>query len=386
MTHPPVLGCWVLVCSVLCGVLVCPERTSARSQDKLSVWLRAVDQHQAGVFDEHVSVLGSWTAADMNAVLGQAIRGGVGADPIRLKRAAWLHADVAILHRTPTDYGAASTGAVSTGVGDGQVAGALGRTPHWAFARRLLQESHRRARVEFRRVTGRDLPPDEDVRTWHRATAALLQSWNEYVELLPHLSNALAAFPDDPVLLLIEGSMHEYFAEPAIQVAIEQQRRLKQETASVGPVHVERLDALRAFDATVRVDPTMVEARIRRANVLLRSGRHREVIAELLPLMDAPPPGVLGYWFHLIHGRTLLALNQTAGARTAFAAAVQLYPDAQTPWLGLAQVAMRRGEVVDLESLTLRPGHGDDPWLVYHQTHVPRAEDWLERMRARWPR
>lgn len=372
-----VLGFWVPGGSVL---------NSDSSQDRLAVWLRAVDQHEAGALDEHVKALGPWTAAVLNAVLDQAIRGGSGSDPMRLKRAAWLHADVAILHRRATDYGVASTGAASTVVSDGQLAGALGRTPHWAFARRLLDESRRLAAAESRRVTGREPPPDEDARLWYRATAAFLQSWDEYVELVPHLTNALGAFPDDPVLLLIKGTMHEYFAEPPIQVAVEQQRRLKQDVASVGSIQVERHDALRAFDAALRKDPAMVEARIRRANVLQRLGRHREVIDELLPLLDAPPTGTLGYWLHLIHGRTLLALDQPKGARTAFAAAVALAPHAQTPWLGLAQVAMRLGEVVDPETLALRAGHTTDPWLTYHQNHVPHADELVARMRQRWPR
>ena len=350
------------------------------------MWLRAIDQHQPAAFDEHVRAIATWTEADLGAVLALAHRAEVSSLETRLKRAAWLHADVAILHRTSIDYGVASTGAVMTGVGDGQIAGALGRTPHWAFARRLLHESHRLAQANYRRLTGRDPPPDDDARLWYRATAAFLQSWNEYVELVPHLTSALGAFPDDPVLLLIKGSMHEYFAEPAIQVAIEQQRRLKQEVASVGPIHFERQDALRALDAAVRVDPGMLEARIRRANILLRLGRHREVIDEVLPLLNSTPQGTLGYWLHLIHGRTLLALDQPKSARTSFAAAVALYPDAQTPWLGLAQVAMRLGEVADPETLRLRANHTDDPWLVYHQNHVPHADELVERMRARWPR
>jgi tetratricopeptide (TPR) repeat protein len=385
MKHRPVLRCSVLMCSVLCLVLWCSV-PGAGSQDRLSVWLRAVDQHQPAALDEHVRAIAIWTEADLNAVLALAHRAEVSSLETRLKRAAWLHADVALLHRTSAGYGVAATGAAATGVGDGQVTGAYRRTPHWAFARRLLQESHRLARAESRRLTGRDPLPDDDARLWHRATAAFLQSWAEYVELVPHLSNALAVFPDDPALLLIKGSMHEYFAESAIQVAVEQQRRLKQDVASVGSIRFEREDALRALDAAVRLDPTMSEARIRRANVLLRLGRYREAVDTVTPLLDSPPNDALGYWLHLTHGRALLALDQLTGARNAFEAAMAMYPDAQTPRLALAQVAMRLGDVADPETLTLRSGHAEDPWFQYHENHVPHADEWVARLRARWPR
>lgn len=374
-----------VVRAVACLVLA-SSTLAAGSQDRLGIWLRAIDQHQPGSRDEHVAVLAPWTSGSLNGVALAATRADVGSLQTRIKRAAWLHADIAVLSRTAAGYGAASTGAESAVVGDGQLAGALGRTPHWAFARFLLDQHRRLEVIEARRLTGRLPPPDEDVRLWYRATSAYLQSWNEYVELVPHLAAALDAFPEDPVLLLIKGTMHEYLAEPPIQIAVEQQRRLQVEAANVGTPVLERQWALRALEAASRADHTLVEARIRRANLLLRLGRPREAIDDLLPLLSSPPSGVLGYWLHLVHGRTLLALNQPKGARAAFAAAVALFPDAQTPWLGLAQVALRLGEPADLDTLTLRPQHADDPWLLYHQNHVPHADELVERMRQRWPR
>jgi tetratricopeptide (TPR) repeat protein len=381
-----VLGCSVLCSVLVCTVLLCSVPARALTQDKLGIWLRAVEQHQPATRDEHAKVLASWTSADLNTVLVGVTRADLGLLQARLKRAAWLHADIAFMHRTSTGYGTASTGAVTAVVGDGQLAGSLGRTPHWAFARRLLDEARRLDVMEARKIRAREPAPDEDVRHWYRATSAFLQSWNEYVELVPHLTAALAAFPDDPVLLLIKGSMHEYLAEPSIQVAVEQQRRLNQEPAGIGSPLLERQTALRTLDAAIREDSTMVEARVRRANVLLRLGRAREAVDAVTPLLQAPPSGTLGYWIHLTHGRALLALDQLNAARDTFAAAKTMYPDAQTPRLALAQVAMRLGDVVRLEELTLRPAHADDPWLQYYQNHVPHADELVTRLRARWPR
>ena len=105
-----------------------------------------------------------------------------------MKRAAVLHADVAILHRTVDGYDLPRTPRRAILVGDGSEIGEMGGTIHWEFARRILDA----------------LPPgaadDGDVRQWYRTTAAWLQECNEYAEFQPHLARARLLFPADPVL------------------------------------------------------------------------------------------------------------------------------------------------------------------------------------------
>ena len=116
------------------------------------------------------------------------------------------------------------------------------------------------------------MPPDDDVRLWYRATAAFLQSWKEFSELEPHLEQARKRFPDDAVLLLYDGTLHEAYAEPRVQNLFKGGRIRRPMDDAKG----EWRKAAVRFGEALRIDPGLTEARVRLSHVLGRQGRHAE--------------------------------------------------------------------------------------------------------------
>ena len=129
-----------------------------------------------------------------------------------------------------------------------------------------------------------------------------------------------------------------------------------------------------------------MEARVRLGHILGASGNHREAVEELHKALAGSPPPVLQYYASLLLGREESALGHAALAREAYAHASELFPDAQSPRLGLSQVARdagdRAGAVEALGDLKPRATGSDDPWWNYNRTHLPGAQELLSRLRS----
>jgi tetratricopeptide (TPR) repeat protein len=116
-------------------------------------------------------------------------------------------------------------------------------------------------------------------------------------------------------------------------------------------------------------------------------GRHEEALAELDRALDRPLPDVMKYYALLYAGRAHHTLGHLDAARQAFEGAKALYPAAQSPWLGLSEVARDEGNrdaaLVALRLLRASPLSADrsDPLWVYRQVHDPTYEELLEQLR-----
>src|SRR5262245_1022021 len=194
---------FVLAIVVVQGAQVSPPRMPRDAR----TWLDAVRTHVPGQRDAPVEQIAPWSKPELDAVLN-ALSREPGSERLRLvERALVLHADIAMLNRTPNGYNlpaswpptarSASTTSTSTLFKDGQAVGIMFGTVHWGFARQLLGRA----------------PAGDDrlrmARRFYRAAGSVLQLWGEYPELDAHLAAGRRALGDDAVMLLIEGTMRQ---------------------------------------------------------------------------------------------------------------------------------------------------------------------------------
>jgi hypothetical protein len=92
------------------------------------------------------------------------------------------------------------------------------------------------------------------------------------------------------------------------------------------------------------------------------------------------------YYALLYVGRTQHTLGHLDAARQAFEGAKTLYPAAQSPWLGLSEIARDEGNrdaaVQALRPLGASPPSVDrsDPLWVYRHVHDPTYEALLDQL------
>ena len=336
----------------------------------LELWLSAVRGHVPGQSDRAVALIAPWTRRDLEAVLSE-VRRLPPVDGPLLKRAAVLHADIAVLHRGYSGYSLPSDGQSVDFVEDGRVVSRASGTAHWGIGRRLLEL----------------LKPDDDVRLWYAATSACLQSWGEFSELEPHLGRARALFPRDGLLLLYEGSLRAAYAEPRFQNLVNPRSPGTRRPPGVGDAKKEQQEAERRFEEALERDPDLTEARIRLGHVRGLLGRHEEAAADLRSAVEGGPKGRMEYYAWLLLGREEEAVGRPEAARDAFARAMTLYPRAQSPRLGLSLLARAKGERaaarVALDLLSDEAPSGQDPWWSFHKRHEPGVDELFAQMRSR---
>jgi tetratricopeptide (TPR) repeat protein len=141
---------------------------------------------------------------------------------------------------------------------------------------------------------------------------------------------------------------------------------------------------MEAFRKALAADAGHVEARIRLGRLLLLEGQLDRAVGELRTALAAADSPILRYFAQLFLGRAYELLAQTEGARQAYEAAVQLFPEAQSPRLALSQIALQAGRRSTaheiLEFLSRSSRSGADPWWNYHHEREPQDVVWLERL------
>jgi tetratricopeptide (TPR) repeat protein len=336
----------------------------------LELWLSAVRGHVPGQADRAVDLIAPWTRRELYPLLAQARALPEFDGPLR-KRAAVLHADIAVLHRTYSGYSLPSDGPAVDFVEDGKIVSRRSGTVHWDIGRRLFEPAE----------------ADDDVRLWYTATCAFLQSWGELSELDTHLGRARALFPRDGVLLLYEGTLHEVYAEPSFQSLLHPEAGTYRLPQHVGDSKEEQKEAERRFLKALELDPALTEARIRLAYVRGLLGRHGEAAADLRSALERGLEGRIAYDAWLLLGREEEAVGRSEPARDAFARAMKLYPGAQSPRLGLSLLARAEGDRAEarsaLEQLSQKGPNGEDPWWSFDKRHTPGVDELYAQMLRR---
>jgi tetratricopeptide (TPR) repeat protein len=273
-----------------------------------------------------------------------------------LKRAAVLHADVAMLviPFVPGRIGCSAVASLLVRDGNRIGMGCVGI--HWIHGRHLLA------------AVGPDPAKDELVRRWYVAAATYLLEAGNYADAKPHLEAARLPFRADAEMLFARGYYHEAFASPSIQtVAAEGGSDLRG-----AKWHLEEAEDL--YRRAVRENPQYVEARVRHGNVLALLGRHQDAVEELrLAAAAAAAQGTqLRYYAELFLGHAEESTGNASAARDHYRQASTLFPKAQSPLLALALLARQLGDRAGAQDamrrvLALPAGRdvADDPWSQY---------------------
>jgi hypothetical protein len=388
--------------------------------DRLQEWLAAVDRHDPGTPDGPAVEVRSWSSRELSALwidvdgLAQLMRNpklnnffvrsndrrGAGElrysrgemqrlrelarDAIRrgdenrvMKRGALLHADIAMLfpadgepifNRPPPGQRFVMRTA------DGRQLRIERMAVHWEIARTLLDA-----------VTPSP-SRDEMVRLWYRATIAYLQS-REQLDVL-HIDHARQLFPDDADILFQAGCLHETFAAPRVQGAIQSASLPPGMVFDVSSEHGELRQAETFFRRALNVAPGFVEARIRLGHAIGRLGQHADAAGELRRAIAATEDSLLLYYAELFLGGEEEALGRRDAARDSYERAAALYPLAQSPHLALSHLARRFGDrpgaLRAIQQVLKLPAAGSDrvdPWWAYHIAQGRNADALLADLR-----
>jgi tetratricopeptide (TPR) repeat protein len=390
-------------------------------------WLSAVEQHEPGALDAPVERLSAWTSKEFDLLLpyfwawlefstdvsreslaqprrrfgdGErdalqtlgreaANRGG----PNRiLKRAAQLHADVALLARPAGErYGSrfrlrperVPPGALTERrlriLAPDARAGAVERDPlHWTFARTLLDQ------------IAPDPAVDPWVARWYRASAAGEADELRFADAGALLRHARKILPDDARIFFASGCLLESLASPAVQDFIAATVLPGGLQFEVGSTRDSLQEAEAYFRRALRLDSTLVEARLRLARVIARQGRSDEAAAALDAILASPPPAPA---MHFLAAMFMAEIEQGRGGDDRALALVEkaaaLFPRAQSAHMALGLLARRRGDTKAAYA-TLRKAidmpadrsEDDDPWWGYHRGDGPASASLLADVRA----
>ena len=360
------------------GASATSQAAAAPSESRtLQAWLTTVEQHEPGMLDASVMAISAWSEGDLGSVLRDLKKAGRTEEVNRvLKRGALLHADMNMLvpvgSRSLVTRQLSGTGRRLILVVDGRPIGVEFSVAHLEFARALLD------------AVSPDPKRDEMVPAWYHATAAYLQSIESLGDLAPHLERALRLFPADANVLLDSGALHEAFAAPRLQAAI-------QSLGGGVPIKSARAESQQAekfFRQALKIKSGLAEARVRLGYVIGLQGRHAEAAGELRRAAATTEEPLLLYYAELFLGHEEAALNHDETARQGFERAGALYPRAQSPRLALSVLARRAGDRVGalraIQGLLRLPAderEREDPWWQYNLVSVPSADALLADVR-----
>jgi len=358
------------------------------------LWAEAVAAHEPGLADDAVRTILTMDESSIEVGLNLAL-----VEIERLPRALVLHTDAAIID--PDDE-PDPLRPPSRQLEDGRQVGVVGRSRHWRFATRIAIAL---ARAKARPGVDADVVAAAHRRSalWFRTIAAMCLRRGELGLADGTLGWGVRLFPDDPELRLLNGALHQAYADPRVQrftsgamgaktnVLVQPRTRSEQPPPVLGPqaARWELSLAAASLRRALALQPTSREARVRLAHVLTDLGENVEAASIAAAALEGGLPPELEAYGALILGRSYARLGRLDDARAAFARAASLAPEAQAPRIGLAQVALAEGKAAAaLAQLTLLTGPArgtppdDEKWLGYFRVHDPDAEELLTELRA----
>jgi len=323
--------------------------------------------------------------ADLRELERLAVDGrGAGADNFVLKYGALLETDIAILApassspMTLPPNGGAQRFRVE--MSDGQATGIHQSAVHWEIARMLLDA--------VRTTRGAEPAPARDsmVRDWYVATAQWMQ-FNVHYDS-NHLNHARGLFPNDRDILFLAGTQHAIYATPRIQGAVRSVVLPSGYSMDARSDGEELRQARTLLRRALEVDPSFGEAHLRLGRVLALDGQFADAERELTAAETAAPDEPNRYYAALFLGSVEEALGRFDEARAAYDRAAELFPLAQSPLVGIAELARRRGDrstaLRTMQEVFALPPEADerkDPWWIYDIWQARDADDRLAAIR-----
>jgi tetratricopeptide (TPR) repeat protein len=263
-------------------------------------------------------------------------------------------------------------------ISDGHQSGLISADLHWEVARQL---------IDLVAAPGTMKPApggDAMVRRWYVATSTWLQHDGHYDNT--HIARGREIFPDDPDLLMLTGALHESYASPAIQTAVRSAVLPTGIKLGVESERTELRDAERFLRRAIELKPDFAEAHIRLGHVLALMGRDAEAAEHLRTGLGATDEKLLQYYGALFLGAVEERLAHDDASKTAYERAAVLYPDAQSPLLGLSEVARRQGHReealrhIEKVYALARGNRKDEPWWTYTYAQGRHADELLEQV------
>lgn len=395
------------------GAQPSPPPINTEWLDLARKYLSAVRAHESGQADEAALRVARWPASDVVAVteglvdIAQALRDAaardakagrpqpflfrsraftqaqfrtfLGLDPgdtfvtnpnEMFKRGALLHMDIAMIvsvFAAPSPISRDEAGGTvirrATVSVDGHVIDIQDNSLHWSHARRLLE------------AVAPSPSGDAWVRQWYLATAAWQADHKMWSVCLEHAANASWLFPTDARFAFARGVVHEVFALPRMQAAREGS------APGVEDGRTELGQAATFLRKALELDPSFAEAHLHYGHVLGGLGRYQEAERELKQAEAALKDPTLRYFATLFLGYVEGGLGARDAATASFERAAAAFPRAQSPLLGLSQVARQADDgpaatatLERLFALPRRRSAEDDPWWDYDRTHARDAD------------
>jgi tetratricopeptide (TPR) repeat protein len=204
---------------------------------------------------------------------------------------------------------------------------------------------------------------------WNVAVARLLLSTGDVALAERHLARIVERIPGDAALLLAYGTVKE--TQASRERAGMSDRGADPPAAGVAARTALLTAAAALFDKALAIDPSLDEARVRRAHVMWLGGDVEGADALLQKVIAAQAPPAIRYLALLFHGRVLERRRELDAAAKRYVEAVQVMPDGQTAYLALAHLmhgaGQREGGATVLDRMFNRgiAAGSIDPWWLY---------------------
>ncbi len=202
-----------------------------------------------------------------------------------------------------------------------------------------------------------------------------------------HASHGRALFPTDGRLWFYSGVVREVMASPTIQAAVDGSAQFGVQLAIRG-AGKELEQATAWLEQSTTLEPDYAPGHLHLGRVLGEMGRHDQAAKELTRASMELRDEEQQYYARLFLGYERGELGDRDKARDDFESAAAISPHAQSPLLGLSQLARRfddqdsaRAALERLLALPVDAQFGDDPWWDYAGSHVRDAGALMDSVR-----
>jgi len=223
----------------------------------------------------------------------------------------------------------------------------------------VRQQSYRLLE-RFTRLVRHPLQADTFERYWHFAVLTMLEGTLRPGAAMPFVERAIERFPSEPRFVLSRAIVSEQLWAAA-------DRRERGDARPRPSLD----DVTRAYEEAVALPDTAIEARVRLAGVLQRTGRNEEALQQLsAAATPASADSGLTYLRLLITGTALDALNRRREAVEAYRAALDVVPAAQSARVALMNALLISGDRAGAEAIAEQVQTSNDerdPWWMYWQ-------------------
>jgi tetratricopeptide (TPR) repeat protein len=198
----------------------------------------------------------------------------------------------------------------------------------------------------------------------------LLQLRGELAPIQAPLARAQQRFPQDPFVPLALGSVHEALAMPhaLAEASVGRQGNVERWRQEERTFRLEK--ALEAYRQAIALDPSLAEAHLRLGHALLLTGKAADVEAALAKVPETTTDTRWRYLAELFRADLAESRGDVAAARQRYAAALEVWPQAQAPILALSRLSASEGDwpAAKARLASLEPQNGgrfEDPWWAY---------------------